>query len=117
MTDKTKCPLCDSGQIELVGIDGARLLAAFQVLRYPSGFLGARHSDAVRCIKEVVGVTPVGKPKDVETGAGLEPYIDWICANHRTGKKRHSFVKAEELGAPPLLDEIINGPFKQKRES
>ena len=68
-------------QIDLSGMNGPRLMAAFQVLAWPSGFYsGTTHRRAREVILEIAGIKLKrnAKPPRGE-GLSLEGYLEWAA--------------------------------------
>lgn len=60
----------------LDGLDGLRLLAAYQVLSMPSRAMGVTHKtarEAIRKLAPSLGRMPKGKPQ----GSTLAEYVSW----------------------------------------
>lgn len=68
----------DSGNkvLELTGLEGLRLLSAFQVLSLPSGMMGVTHKRARQVIVEMTGQKPPKGPLP-KAGTDLAGYLSW----------------------------------------
>mgnify|MGYP001582536377 CR=1 FL=1 len=62
--------------LELSGLDGLRLLSAFQVLSMPSGCMGVTHKRAREVIVELTGKKPV-RGSMPPAGTSLAGYLSW----------------------------------------
>jgi hypothetical protein len=63
--------------LELNGMDGLRLLSAFQALTMPSRFYRVTHKEARDIIEEITGKRPKGKPVKQSGESALEGYLSW----------------------------------------
>lgn len=73
-------PVMIQTQIDLSGMNGVRLLAAFQVLAWPSGFYrGTTHKRARDLIEEIAHIRLKRNANPPREAWGLEEYLEWAA--------------------------------------